>query len=146
MPSQSSITNQKLYQSRLLLSLMSSCQGAEVKALEDGAVGHLYGAWCSYLLELAESYKKVVPTQGCDLVQLSQLLPGVQEVAEFEVLLEDKSSWLSRLLLSHSQQLSAAGHMPRRHIIGVDLDASVATWLGLFEQVIELQRENRQEF
>jgi hypothetical protein len=146
MASQSSVTNQKLYQARLLLDLMPSLEGAQANAVEDGAVSHLMGAWRSYMLELADNYKTPISSEQVSLALLANVLPGVQEVREFEVLMSDPGSWLSRLEKSYKEQIILQGHRAKHQLIGVDIDANVSSWLTSFKYVIELQRENRIEF
>lgn len=152
-----SFTNHKLYQSRLL------CQQAGLKpepaaladALSDAALHILHDAYLSYLHELAElaTYRQPVSSLA-ELLQETPLVTG--EMRELQHLEEDSFSWLAAMLSAVSA-LSSADRAGRQSAQAVELssssminlidqsDADVTVWHGRLSQLIDLQRENRQE-
>ncbi|WP_419811219.1 DUF6586 family protein [Bacterioplanoides sp.] len=149
-----SFTNHKLYQSRLLLQQAEQTSNPVVlqQALHDSALYLLRDAYQSYLHELAELANFRQPfTSLHELLSLTPLITG--EMREFEQLENDSFSWLSAMLTA----CVAAGNadaldsqVPRTVQPGMInlLDTSepqTAYWHGQLSQLIDLQRENRQE-
>ena len=152
-----SFTNHKLYQCRLLL---QQAEGADhtsqsevlKQALTDGALYLLRDAYLSYLHELAELATYRQPVQSLShLLSVTPLITG--EMREFKQLEADPFSWLSQLLKAVdaiSQAAAFESQVPRASQPGVIslMDTSEpepVVWLGALSQLIDLQRENRQE-
>lgn len=151
-----SFTNHKLYQCRLL------CQQAVLKpepqaltdALYDSALHSLHDAYISYLHELAElaTYRQPVASLA-GLLQVTPLVTG--EMRELQQMEEDSFSWLAAML-NAVDGLTSADAAGGRSAQAVDAsssmislldqsEADVLLWHSQLSQLIDLQRENRQE-
>ena len=150
------LTNQKLYQARLLIDELNHCNGpaALPDALETSAFYHLHDAYLSYLHELADMVAWRQPVYSLThLMESVSLVTG--EMRELHQLEENSFTWLSQLL---EHVLSAKRPNDQPHIIPkgetgsvqlIDLQndssPSVVTFYTELSDLIDRQRENRNE-
>ena len=149
------LTNHKLYQCQLLLRQAQSVTepAALQEALETAALYHWYDAYVAYLHELADMVQWQNPVDSLEqLMQDARLVTG--EMRELQHLQEDHFSWLAQALRaveeahgvgqmmgSKGVQAAAPGMIP----IQAQNDTPVHSWLTQLTQLIDTQRENRQE-
>ncbi len=157
-------TNQKLYQVRLLLEQRERLDGPEalLDGLEQGAQYLLYDAYVSYLNELAEMANCRLPVATLDdLLARTPLVTG--EMKEIQFLFTDSFSWLTAMLKAVAEQ--AQPSFPRTIEVDAfdpfgaieggasltsitllqDNASPVSRWLSHLSDLIDAQRENRQE-
>jgi len=148
-----SFTNHKLYQSRLLMqqAQQSADQGVLAEALNDSALYLLRDAYISYLHELAEIATYRLPVQS--LTQLLEVTPLVTgEMRELQQLENDSFSWLYQFL----RAVEAVGRVenivvpvttvqPGMIAVQDESAPDLSHWHQSLVQLIDLQRENRQE-
>lgn len=148
-------TNHKLYQTRLLMQQVEQAQPeALALALEASALYHLHDAYVCYLNELAEAVQH--PSRVDSLAGLLQQVSlATGEMTELKALEQDSFSWLNAFLQAVDDRLQAA--MPANlPVSDVARDSSliavhqqsggeVFQWYQQLVDVIERQRENRQE-
>jgi hypothetical protein len=154
-------TNQKLYQVRLLLEQRERLDGPEalLDGLEQGAQYLLYDAYVSYLNELAEmaNYRQPVATLE-DLLAHTPLVTG--EMKEIQFLRADSFSWLTAMLKAVAEQAQPTssrtievdtfdpfGDAASLNSITLlqDNASPASKWLSQLSDLIDAQRENRQE-
>lgn len=147
-------TNQKLYQTRLLLSQWQQAGDEPVlaKALEEGALHLLHDAWLSYLQELGEMVAFREPVASlAELLEKTPLITG--EMRELAQLAENGFSWLAQMLsavtaLNRQEILKVQAPAAATSLIAVaaaDTRTPVLEWFTQLSRVIDAQRENRQE-
>ena len=149
-----SFTNHKLYQCRLLLQQADTTTQPQAlhEALQDSALYALRDAYLSYLHELAELATYRQPVSGlAQLLADTPLITG--EMKELECLENDSFSWLKAMLRAaeavgqadsknHSQPQALRPGMIQLH---QEDQPDISAWLSQLTQLIDLQRENRQE-
>jgi hypothetical protein len=152
-------TNQKLYQARLLIDQLdglgdssSTIDNAYALALQDSILFQMVLAYQSYLHEIAEIAQCREEFQS--LQQLIQIVPvATGEMTELNQLELDDFSWLSQLMAAFSScsatenfQLKTANNPSL-----IQMHETVASslplrdWLTALNNIIDLQRNNRQE-
>jgi len=148
-----SFTNHKLYQCRLLLQqAQQTAEPVTLKdALDDAALYLLRDAYISYLHELAELATYRLPVTSLQqLLEVTPLVTG--EMRELQHLEQDSFSWLSAFL----KEVVATGQVdnavtpvtpvqPGMISLVEEAGSDVELWLTQMTQLIDLQRENRQE-
>jgi hypothetical protein len=150
-------SNQKLYQARLLLETYElACEqddSALTSALQESVLFQLVLAYQSYLHEIAE-----IAQFREGFSSLSQLLENTPvvtgEMAELQQLEADDFSWLSQLQ-SAFQQCSQKGAVmaikPKRNPAMIQIQDTtnaglpLRDWYSKLSEIIDLQRDNRQE-
>lgn len=148
-----SFTNHKLYQCRLLLQQAQQTTEPVVlkDALQDSALYLLRDAYVSYLHELAElaTYRQPVESLA-QLLQVTPLVTG--EMRELEHLENDSFSWLRQFLnavaaVAQSDNISVPVTPVQPGMISLvdNSTPDIALWHERLTQLIDLQRENRQE-
>lgn len=148
-----SFTNHKLYQCRLLLQQAQKTTEPVVlkDALQDSALYLLRDAYVSYLHELAElaTYRKPVESLA-QLLQATPLVTG--EMRELEHLENDSFSWLRQFLnavaaVAQPDNISVPVTPVQPGMISLvdNSTPDIALWHERLTQLIDLQRENRQE-
>lgn len=147
-------TNHKLYQCRLLLQQAQHVQqpGALKQALTDCALYLLRDAYLSYLHELAAmaGYQQTFDS----LSQLLQSVPMVTgEMRELEQLENDSFSWLRQFLnavaaVGQKENVSVPVTPVQPGMITLleEHQPDVQAWHSQLSQLIDLQRENLQEY
>ena len=148
-----SFTNHKLYQCRLLLQQAQQTTEPVVlkDALQDSALYLLRDAYVSYLHELAELATYHQPVES--LAQLLQATPLVTgEMRELEHLENDSFSWLRQFLnavaaVAQPDNISVPVTPVQPGMISLvdNSTPDIALWHERLTQLIDLQRENRQE-
>lgn len=148
-----SFTNHKLYQSRLLIQQAQQVgePAVLVDAMKDGALYLLHDAYVSYLHELAEMATYRQPVQS--LAQLLQVTPLVTgEMRELEHLETNNFSWLHQFLNAvdaiarpDNTVVPVTPVQPGMISLVDESEPDIAAWLQQLTQLIDLQRENRQE-
>lgn len=153
-------TNQKLYQARLLLDASRRESGADVSGpamksgLETGGLYLLHDAYVSYLNELA-----VLATYRGEVHSLKSLLDKTPlvtgEMTELRILEEEPTSWLSAFLReteAHGRPGNGASRQAggmATNLIALANDSSadhqLLSWWQSLSDLIDSQRENRQE-
>ena len=148
-------TNQKLYQARLLIeAIEAEPQRPLTQALEESVLMQLWWAYQSYLHELASLVR-------CEshFDSLSELVaassPVLGEMKELQHLESDTFSWLSNLssALTSVQQPNKSSVMRPAAAGAVQIISTVDdtpshnlwVWYQALSDLIDLQRENRQE-
>ncbi|WP_420591547.1 DUF6586 family protein [Bacterioplanoides sp.] len=148
-----SFTNHKLYQCRLLLQQAQQTTEPVVlkDALQDSALYLLRDAYVSYLHELAElaTYRQPVESLA-QLLQVTPLVTG--EMRELEHLENDSFSWLRQFLnavaaVAQPDNISVPVTPVQPGMISLvdNSTPDIALWHERLTQLIDLQRENRQE-
>ena len=148
-----SFTNHKLYQCRLLLQQAQQTTEPVVlkDALQDSALYLLRDAYVSYLHELAElaTYRQPVESLA-QLLQATPLVTG--EMRELEHLENDSFSWLRQFLnavaaVAQPDNISVPVTPVQPGMISLvdNSTPDIALWHERLTQLIDLQRENRQE-
>lgn len=148
-----SFTNHKLYQCRLLLQQAQQTTEPVVlkDALQDSALYLLRDAYVSYLHELAElaTYRQPVESLA-QLLQVTPLVTG--EMRELEHLENDSFSWLRQFLnavaaVAQPDNISVPVTPVQPGMISLvdNSTPDIALWYERLTQLIDLQRENRQE-
>lgn len=152
-------TNQKLYQARLLLDELEAVADEEKArsnafqlALQESILFQMILAYQSYLHEIAE-----VAQSRDDFQSLQQLIQAVPvatgEMTELNQLESDDFSWLSQLMAAFSScsatenfQLKTANNpsLIQMHET-VTSSLPLRDWLTALNNIIDLQRNNRQE-
>ncbi|KZZ43332.1 MAG: hypothetical protein MK185_07575 [Saccharospirillaceae bacterium] len=148
-----SFTNHKLYQCRLLLQQAQQTTEPVVlkDALQDSALHLLHDAYLSYLHELAElaTYRQSVESLA-QLLQVTPLVTG--EMLELEHLEKDSFSWLRQFLnavdaVAQPNNISVPVTPVQPGMISLvdNSTPDISLWYERLTQLIDLQRENRQE-
>lgn len=144
-------TNQKLYQSRLLMEQADQVDMPVLaEALEAAALQHLLYAWRGYLNELGAATRLQAEVENLQqLQQQTSLVTG--EMQELQQLLDDPFSWLSAMLVAAER----LGWPERSEVRSVEVSglitssrsvaASPADWWKKLSGLIDRQRENRLE-
>ncbi|GGY43477.1 hypothetical protein GCM10011297_15370 [Bacterioplanes sanyensis] len=148
-------TNHKLYQVRLLLEQLAETQPkALTEALEQSAIYHLRDAYLCYLHELAElvQFHQRVDSLAQLVANVSLKTGEMQELAKLE---QDSFSWLAALLTAADDslrsrepaQVQPAGVqiIALQPTSSTQADSQVWQWYQQLAELIERQRENRQE-
>ncbi len=150
-------SNQKLYQARLLLDelegLEATASDAFNSALEESVVFQLVLAYQSYLHEVAEiaQYRSAFHS----LTELMSLAPvETGEMTELKQLEDDGFSWLAQMLAAF-QQCAEKDTLPNQAVHDtsnmIQLHDQTAralplrAWFSALSNLIDLQRNNRQE-
>lgn len=150
-------SNQKLYQARLLLEVyeLAGEQGnsALLDALQESVLFQLVLAYQSYLHEVAE-----IAQFRDEFYSLSQLLENASvvtgEMTELQQLESDDFSWLSQLQAAFqqcSQKGAAMVTKPQTNPVMIQMQDTTNTglplgdWYLALSEIIDLQRNNRQE-
>lgn len=150
-------TNQKLYQARLLLDNLqlaetSSSTSALISALQESVLFQLALAYQSYLHEVAEIAQ--CRDSFSSLTQLIDLVPiATGEMKELNKLEADSFSWLSQMLTAFgncAEKDPVVNKAPARSsIIQIQDTTSISLplrdWYDMLINIIDLQRNNRQE-
>ena len=147
-----SFTNHKLYQCRLLLQQAEQAEPqALAGAMKDSALYLLRDAYISYLHELAElaTYRQPVESLA-QLLQQTPLVTG--EMRELEHLESNSFSWLRQFLNAvdavarvDNAVVPVTPVQPGMISLVDNSEPDISTWHAQLTQLIDLQRENRQE-
>jgi len=141
--------NEKLYAAKLALNAAEQADGAMQSALLEAAVFHLVTGYRCYLREITA----VTSPSFVSAVDIAATLSA--PTADFEELLnlEQRSSWLSQLLMAYSAVIAPLPPVrpvaAELAVIDVTAQLDVATcrkWLLECQQLIERQREHAQEW
>lgn len=150
-------SNQKLYQARLLLDEFDvqkeTASAALRSALEEAVIFQLALAYQSYLHEVAEiaQYRGAFHSLA-ELVELAPMETG--EMTELKQLEEDGFSWLAQMLSAFlqcaekdtlSRQAAHGGSDMIQLYDQTDTALPLRTWFFELSNIIDLQRNNRQE-
>ncbi len=144
-------TNHKLYQARLLLDQVETAQPqALAEALERSAIYHLRDAYLCYLHELAElvQFHQRVDSLEQLMANASLKTGEMQELATLE---QDGFGWLAALLKAAQDALQSQRPVPSQpngaQLIALQSQdqSQVWQWYQQLAELIERQRENRQE-
>lgn len=150
-------SNQKLYQARLLIEKQEQAeQSADESvlsiALQESVLFQLVLAYQSYLHEVAElaQYRDTITS----LQQLIDSVPvATGEMTELRQLENDKFSWLSQLLTAfeYCGQKENRPPAPQKNVGMIQIfdqtsqSLPLRDWFQALTDIIDLQRNNRQE-
>jgi hypothetical protein len=151
-------SNQKLYQARLLLDCLDQTESSDsnqadlISGLQEAVVFQLILAYQSYLHEIAE-----IAQCNQEFYSLAQLLDIVKvatgEMTELKQLEEDGFSWLSQLqsAFKNCSAKEPAAIKPEINPVMIKMQDTLAVsmplrvWYDSLSELIDLQRNNRQE-